>query len=280
VRKALYILLFFLSNYLSLVGQEKGYILIPGGDYQLGDTVSLDNPRRTVHITSFWIAPYELTNAEFEKFVLATNYRTLAEQHHNAMVFEPGLAEFRWLQDSTAYWRFPNGISRGGIVDKMDHPVTCISFKDVLAYCAWADCRLPTIEEWEVAARAGNDGRYFEGVNKENIGQYANIWHGKDHLKADYSDGYMYTSPVGTFKPNTWGLYDVFGNVFEFCRGKLNRDGERDVAHARGGSWWCSKNSCSAFNTVYIGSVSPNASFSNLGFRVVKKAFTTQDKDF
>src|SRR5690606_13086380 len=214
--------------------QNENYVYVSKGEYTIGTKQYLENPLQQIRTDGFYIAKYEVTNKQFAQFVEATGYKTLAERFHNAQVFEPGLEEFRWLSDSTAYWRFPNGISRGGIQDKMDHPVTCISFKDVLAYCAWADCRLPTFEEWEVAARAGNDGRYFEGVNKENIGQYANIWHGSDHLKADYSDGYMYTSPVGTFKPNPWGLYDVFGNVFEFCSGKLNRDGERDVAHARG----------------------------------------------
>lgn len=278
--RILYIVLFSLLSFTQLAAQDNYYVKIAAGAYPLGDSTSLDNPPRTVHMASFWIAKYELTNAEFEQFVLATNYKTLAERYHNAMVFEPGLEEFRWLQDSTAYWRFPNGISRGGIGDKMDHPVTCISLKDALAYCEWANCRLPSFDEWETAARAGGDGRYFEGVNRENIGDYANIWHARNHLKADYSDGYMYTSPVGKFKPNPWGLYDVFGNVFEFCVGKFEKDGKRNVAHARGGSWWCSKNSCSAFNTVYIGSVSPNASFSNLGFRIVKKAFIPEDEGF
>jgi sulfatase modifying factor 1 len=270
MKKSLAILLSFWIGYVACVAQEGAFVQIPKGEYAIGDTMSLDNAKRIVQIESFWIAKYELTNAQFAKFVEATNYVTLAERYHNAMVFEPGLEEFRWLQDSTAFWRFPNGISRGGILDKMEHPVTCISFKDVLAYCAWAGCRLPTIEEWEVAAKAGSVGFYFEGVSKENIKQYANIWHGRDHLNADYIDGYMYTAPVGKFKPNSWGLYDVFGNVFEFCAGNLARDGGRQVAHARGGSWWCSKNSCSAFNSVYIGSVNPNASFSNLGVRVVR----------
>lgn len=280
MRKLLYLTGLFVLYSMQSMAQANDYVQIQAGSYQLGDTASLANPKRTVYIESFWISKFELTNAEFEKFVQATSYKTLAERYHNAMVFEPGLAEFRWLQDSTAYWRFPNGVSRGGIEAKMDHPVTCISYKDVLAYCTWADCRLPSFDEWEVAARAGSEGYYFEGFSKENMSEYANVWHGRDHLKADYSDGYLYTSPVGKFKPNPWGLFDIFGNVFEFCTGKLQGDGNRYVAHARGGSWWCSKNSCSAFNNVYIGSVSPNASFSNLGFRVVKKAFTPGDKDF
>ncbi|MGE8379760.1 MAG: SUMF1/EgtB/PvdO family nonheme iron enzyme, partial [Sphingobacterium sp.] len=84
MKQALSILILFLLGYISLVGQEKGYVLIPRGDYQLGDTMSMDNPKRTVQIESFWIAQYELTNAEFEKFVQATGYQTLAERYHNA----------------------------------------------------------------------------------------------------------------------------------------------------------------------------------------------------
>src|SRR6202012_320900 len=132
----------------------------------------------------------------------ATGYVTDAERFHNAMVFHPGLAEFRWEQDSTACWRWPNGKSRGGIADKMNHPVTCISYRDALAYCAWAKVRLPTLEEWEVACRAGTTTDYFFGKDDSRIGEYANIWHGHDHLKADRSDGYMYTAPGGSFKPN------------------------------------------------------------------------------
>ncbi|MEJ5088424.1 formylglycine-generating enzyme family protein [Sphingobacterium faecium] len=251
--------------------QEQRFIDIEAGTYILGDTLSLDNPRRAVTLSHFSIAETELTNEAFAAFVASTDYITLAERYHNAMVFEPGLAEFRWLQDSTAYWRFPNGTSRGGIEEKMNHPVTCISYRDALAYCDWAGVRLPSLEEWEVASRAGSQTKYFEGVELDNIMDYANIWHGRNHLVADTTDGFLYTSPVKTFKANPWGLYDVYGNVFEFCEGSLARDQGRKVAHARGGSWWCSKNSCASFNSQYIGSVNPNASFSNLGLRVAKK---------
>lgn len=251
--------------------QEQKFIAVEAGTYILGETISLDNPKRSVSIPAFAIAEAELTNEAFAAFVSATHYVTLAERFRNAMVFEPGLEEFRWIQDSTAYWRFPNGISRGGIKDKMNHPVTCISYRDAVAYCEWAGVRLPSLDEWEVASRAGSETKYFEGVDLEKIINYANIWHGRNHLVADTTDGYLYTSPIKSFKANPLGLYDVYGNVFEFCEGALERDKGRKVAHARGGSWWCSKNSCASFNSQYIGSVNPNASFSNLGFRVVKK---------
>lgn len=243
---------------------------IPGGTYRVGEKNHTQNPLRNVTVDSFYIGVYEVTNNAFKQFIQATGYITEAERYKDALVFEPGLEAFRWLTDSTAYWRYPNGLTRGGIEEKMNHPVTCISFNDALAFCQWAGVRLPTLEEWEIAAGAGARSRYFGKANKKNIGRYANIWNGNNHLKPDKSDGFLYTAPVGSFKPNPLGLYDVLGNVFEFCTGSLPRDKGRKVAHARGGSWWCSANACSFFNTKDIGSVNPHASFSNLGFRVVK----------
>ena len=236
----------------------------------MGEKNNVQNPLRKIRVSSFYVATHELTNSEFEKFVHSTGYITKAEQFKDALVFEPGLEEFRWITDSTAYWRYPNGITIGSIENKMNHPVTCISYNDALAYCKWAGVRLPTLEEWEIAATAGVRSKYFQKVTKRNIQRYANIWHGNDHLKADDSDGFLYTAPVASFEPNPLGLYDVLGNVFEFCSGSLPRDNGRKVAHARGGSWWCSANACSFFNTKDIGSVNPHASFSNQGFRVVK----------
>ncbi|MBV8251322.1 MAG: SUMF1/EgtB/PvdO family nonheme iron enzyme [Chitinophaga sp.] len=252
--------------------QPPVFITVPAARYQVGEKDFLSNPLRTVTLDSFRISVTEITNAQFAAFVAATGYTTEAERKHNALVFEPGLEEFRWIEDSTAYWRYPNGRSRGGIEEKMDHPVTTISYTDAIAFCNWAGFRLPSLDEWEVASRAGNsDHRYFWGNKKEKISRYANIWHGRNHLVADSSDGYMYTAPVGSFKPNPWGLFDVYGNVFEFCSGKAPLDKPNSkVVHARGGSWWCSKNSCNYFNSVNIGTVNPHASFSNQGFRVVK----------
>lgn len=253
-----------------LLSQDSLWASIPAGTYQVGEKNNMQNPLRKVSINSFYIATCEVTNGEFEKFIHSTGYITEAEQFKDALVFEPGLEEFRWITDSTAYWRYPNGITRGSIANKMNHPVTCISYNDALAYCKWASVRLPTLEEWEIAATAGVPSKYFGEVSPKNIALYANIWHGNDHLQPDHSDGFLYTAPVASFKPNPLGLYDVLGNVFEFCTGSLPRDNGRKVAHARGGSWWCSANACSFFNTKDIGSVNPHASFSNQGFRVVK----------
>lgn len=244
------------------------WVAIPAGNYWVGSADLISNPRRTIAIPSFEISKYEVTNQQFYEFVLATAYVTDAERLHNGRVFEPGLREFKWLSDKSADWHYPNGRSRGGIQGKMNHPVTCISFRDALAYCSWAGVRLPTLDEWEVAARGGTDGRYF--CEPGSLREYANIWGGRDHLQADTTDAYLTTAPVGSFKPNPIGLYDVYGNVFEFCSGRLRQDTRPTQRHSRGGSWWCSKNSCCFFNSVDIGTVNVLASFSNQGFRVVR----------
>jgi sulfatase modifying factor 1 len=264
-------LFFLLVIFYPGTAQDKsGYVLVPEGHYWIGKKQHTLNPRRQVHCDSFYIAATETTNRQFAAFVAATGYITDAEHRHDALVFIPGLKEFEWHTDSTACWRFPNGISTGGIDNKMEHPVTCISYKDAGAYCEWAGVRLPTLEEWEIASRAGAATDYFFGAKNTDIGKYANIWHGRDHLLADSSDGYMYTSPVGSFQPNAWGLYDMYGNVFEFCSGKVLPNERTTLAHARGGSWWCSKASCAFFNSADIGRVHKRASFSNQGFRVIK----------
>lgn len=248
----------------------SGFVLIHAGTYTIGKKDHLLNPLRKVRVNDYYIAKIETTNQQFAVFITATSYKTDAERMHNALVFQPGLKEFEWIEDSTAYWRFPNGISRGGIENKMNHPVTTISYSDILAYCKWAGVRLPSLEEWEIASRAGSQSDYFFGNDKEKITKYANIWHGRNHLVADSSDGYVYTSPVASFAPNPWGLYDMYGNVFEFCTGKLKANESNTIAHARGGSWWCSKNACNFFNSYDIGRVNIHASFSNQGFRAVK----------
>jgi sulfatase modifying factor 1 len=249
---------------------KDSFVLVQGGPYLIGKHNFPENPLRKITVAPFHIAVFETTNRQFAAFINATGYLTDAEKGHNALVFEPGLEEFRWEEDNTACWRYPNGIGRGGIDDRMDHPVTAISYCDILAYCKWAGVRLPTLEEWEVACRAGSTSNYFFGDKDDKIGEYANIWHNNDHLTADSSDGYMYTAPVGSFAPNPWGLYDMYGNVFEFCSGRLSPAESSNIAHVRGGSWWCSARSCHFFNSYDIGGTNIHASFSNQGFRVVR----------
>lgn len=262
--------LIFACTAIVMAQNSDSFVLVKKGKYSVGKKGFPSNPLRTVTVNGFLIAKYETTNNQFAAFINATGYITDAERKHDALVYRPGVNEFEWAEDTTACWRYPNGKIYGGITNKMNHPVTCISYHDILAYCKWAGVRLPTLNEWEIAARAGTATDYFFGNDNAAIGIYANVWHGKNHLLPDSTDGYLFTAPVGKFKPNPWGLYDVYGNVFEFCTGKVTSAESATIAHARGGSWWCSKNACNFFNSYDIGRVNIHASFSNQGFRVAK----------
>ncbi len=250
----------------------EGFVLVPAGTYELGKTNHRINPKRQVEAESFLISEAEITNAQWQVFIEETGYQTTAERFKNAMTFYVGLDEFKWVMDSTANWRFPFGEAEGGIEEKMDHPVTCISYYDIQKYCAWAKAELPTVDQWEIACRANTAGPYhFEG-GRDSLNLYANIWQSETHKEVTVEEDYLYTSPVKSYQANPWGLYDMYGNCFEFCadRPEIWKDNEA-VACARGGSWWCSSASCNFFNSNDIGTVNKRASFSNHGFRVVKK---------
>jgi sulfatase modifying factor 1 len=247
------------------------FVEIPAGNYWIGAVNNPLNPKRQVKLQRFYIHIHEVTNREFKQFVQATDYVTTAERLKNAMIFFPGLEEYEWKNDTTAYWEFPNGQTRSNIENKQNHPVTCISFSDVKAYCKWANVRLPTLEEWEVVSRAKSKKRYYWGSVTENIYKNANIWKGETHQKVAHQEIDIYTSPVKSYLPNDWGIYDIYGNVFEFCENKPDLlNAYPSLVCARGGSWWCSTNSCNYFNSVDIGRIQRLASFSNQGFRVVK----------
>ena len=250
---------------------EFEWVKIPAGEYVLGGENSSVNPIHEIKSDEFYITPNEITNEQFRKFVNETKYITTAEKYKNAKTFHVGLGEFEWVQDSTANWKFPFGEKNGGIEGKENYPVTCISFIDILEYCQWAEVRLPTLDEWEIASRCGSRDKYFFGKDSTLLNEYANIWLSRTHDTLNVEDEFLYHSPIKTFQPNKWGLYDMYGNNFEFCSDQFSqlKNNPRQVC-ARGGSWWCSKNSCNFFNSIDIGSVNKMASFSNHGFRVVK----------
>jgi len=251
--------------------QKANFVKVKGGKYQIGEKGHLDNPWNEVELNDFYISRYEITNQQFKEFVESTDYVSLAEKKKNALVFRLGLDEFEWIEDSTANWRFPNGVSQGGIEDKMNHPVTCISYIDALRYCAWANLKLPSYAQWEVASRAYSPHRdYYFGDKADSLYQHANVWHGKTHLMKYDDEDFLTTSPVGSYKSNALGIFDIYGNVFELCEGgpKGYLKTKNHVV-SRGGSWWCSKYACGLFNSVDLGQVHKEASFSNVGFRPI-----------
>jgi len=264
-------IIFLLLLFTSCSKQDKSYVTITDGVYSVGEQDNSMNPFREVSLNSFTISKYELTNKEFETFVKATNYITDAEKYKDALVLDLSLPEYEWKEDPTANWRFPQGVSRGGIETKMNHPVTTISFNDAMVYCNWANVRLPLLAEWEVASSGDDNNKHFFKGKLEDIHQYANIWKGKTHQEISNLEKHIFTAPVGSYSPNQKGLYDVYGNVFELCLDVPEYIKEyKHLAASRGGSWWCSFNSCNYFNSHDVGRVNKQASFSNVGFRVVK----------
>jgi len=249
------------------------FIVVPSGEYWVGETSHHRNPRRKVTLSTFEISVTEVTNAQFARFVEETGYISDSERNGFGMTFEEGMADWDWNSTPGATWRFPFGPEKPGIEDKPDHPVTQISFNDAQAYCTWAGGRLPTVEEWEIAARAGADGHWPWGNEFAPEGKHgANTWQGKDHTKNSRADGFLYTAPVASYPPNAWGLYDVIGNVFEYCVDERLRDGQGNLlAAGRGGSWWCSEGTCNFYNLVDIGRMDPRGTLANQGFRMVRE---------
>jgi len=246
-------------------------ITVPAGDYQLGAKNYPTNPLRTVTLAAYQLADIETTNQQFAAFTAATGYRSDAEKRGKAHIFRYGKPEWAWIETDGACWRFPHGPVGTDVVKKLaSHPVTCLSAADAAAYCRWAGGRLPTQAEWEAAARAGATTRYPWGDNFDP--RRANTWTLPTHATArPQADGWEFTAPVRSFPPNAWGFYDVIGNVFEFCADlppRLPQKATQPLTSARGGSWWCSANTCQAFTLTANGTMPLHASLPNQGFRI------------
>jgi len=268
----------------SRAANSEGLLVLLGGTFRMGTedkdgfTEDHEGPVREVTVASFAIDAYAVTNARFAEFVDATGYRTEAEQFGWTYVFAKFVSGHLrkssprpqqtpwWCGVSGAYWRTPEGPG-SGIEDRWDHPVVHISWNDAVAYCAWAGRRLPTEAEWEYAARGGLDqARYPWGDELTPGGEHrCNIWQGRFPARNTEEDGYVGTAPVDAFQPNGFGLYNVAGNVWEWCADWF------DEAHAnramRGGSYLCHDSYCNRYRVAARTANTPDSSSGNLGFR-------------
>jgi formylglycine-generating enzyme len=261
-----------------------GMIELPGGTFRMGTDdpdgfpEDREGPIREVTVARFAIAAHCVTNERFAEFVDATGYRTDAERFGWSYVFAKFLPrDLRrasprlerapwWCGVSGAFWRRPEG--PGSDLDgRWDHPVVHVSWHDAEAFCAWAGLRLPTEVEWEYAARGGLDqARYPWGDELTPDGEHrCNIWQGRFPVRDTADDGYSGTAPVDAFEPNGFGLYNVAGNVWEWCADWF--DPAQQNRTMRGGSYLCHESYCNRYRVAARTANSPDSSSGNLGFR-------------
>jgi len=201
----------------SIVISEGEMIFFEGGTFLMGSETGLpqEKPVHEVTVKAFKIDKSPVTVAQFRTFVETTAYKTEAEKFGDSGVFN--LEKQNWELMPGAFWQKPFGAA--GPDAENNHPVTHVSWNDAVAYANWAGKRLPTEAEWEFAARSGkNSENKFSWGNEISLdGKYfANTWQGE--LKTpEVKDGYLYTSPVGTFGENEAGLTDMGGNVWQWC---------------------------------------------------------------
>ncbi len=266
---------------------------IPAGSFTMGRETGHEDerPPHRVQLSAFYLDRYLVTAADFRRYVEATGYVTTAERLGFGMVSVEGMDDWEWAETPGASWRLPWGPERADQLSQgEDHPVVMVSWVDADAYCRHYGKRLPTEAEWEYAMRAGAEGtRYPWGhtPEREDGEPGLNYWQGADHRHNDRVDGYVYTSPVGAFPPNDWGIYDPVGNTWQwtadwYAADTYQQHGEAAVDPqgpaegwarvARGGSWWCSPRSCSAYGVQTRGKGRPEAPFNNNGFRCAADA--------
>jgi formylglycine-generating enzyme required for sulfatase activity len=295
-----------------------GMVWVPGGRYWMGanDPDFPDAPEHLVYVDGFWMDKHEVTNAEFARFVEATGYKTVAEQPLDPAEFpgadpallKPGSIVFKppagpvpldnhlqwWTYVPGANWRHPEGPD-STIEGRENHPVVHIAWDDAVAYAKWSGKRLPTEAEWEMAARGGLDrSEYCWGDELRQGGNWqSNIWQGNFPNENSASDGFRGSAPVGSFRPNGYGLYDVSGNVWEWCsdwylpdyylsspqRNPKGPDHSFDPAEPgiakrvqRGGSFMCADSYCRRYVPAARGKGEPKSAAGHIGFRCAKSA--------
>lgn len=305
-------------------------VLISGGTFLMGgNNAQADKDEYPVHkvtINSFYMDVHEVTNAQFSAFIAATGYITTAEKKPDwedlkkqlppgtpkpdesqfvaaALVFTPpkyavDLNDYSqwWSWVEGANWKHPSG-PKSDIKGKDNYPVVQVSWDDAMAYCKWSGKRLPTEAEWEFAARGGLKNKIYpwgdEGIS---VGKAkANSWDGHFPESNLGKDGFIEIAPIKSFPANGYKLFDMAGNVWEWCAdwyrndyyqqitkptGVNNPKGPEDSFDpdepytpkkvARGGSYLCNDSYCSGYRVARRMKSSADSGLSNMGFRCVK----------
>jgi formylglycine-generating enzyme required for sulfatase activity len=300
-----------------------GMVWIPAGEFSMGSSEEMFSDARPIHrvrLKGFWMDKTEVTNRQFDEFVKATGYVTVAERtprledmpgataddlFAGSIVFSPPDTAVRldnyfqwWRYIAGANWRHPQGPSTD--IKKLgDHPAVHIAYEDAIAYAHWAGGRLPTEAEFEWAARGGLDRKkYTWGDDFNADGKFhANSFQGHFPDTNTAEDGFVTTAPVGSFEPNGFGLFDMAGNVWEWCSDWYRSDYYKTLAEQgvadnpqgpkdsydpaepetpkrvhKGGSFLCTDQYCSRYMPGGRGKGDPSTGTNHLGFRIVRDA--------
>jgi len=312
---------------------RAGMAWIPGGTFSMGSTHGGDGAAHTnvrandaepihrVQVNGFWMDVTEVTNRQFATFVEATGYMTIAERVPaggefvnvpsemrvaGSLVFTP-TAEAVALDDARQWWRYQPGASwrhpvgpGSDLRGREDFPVVHVAYEDAVAYATWADKRLPTEAEWEFAARGGLTGRAYPwgDVLRPAGKAMANTYQGTFPAEDTGVDGFVGLAPVAQFPPNGYGLYDMAGNVWEWCSDWYRPDYYATLAAAggaalgplgpatpfdpsepgarkrvqRGGSFLCTEQFCAGYGAGARGRGELETGSNHVGFRCVKSA--------
>ncbi|WP_344766474.1 formylglycine-generating enzyme family protein [Pedobacter ginsengiterrae] len=315
------------SSFVANKVSHRGMVLIPAGAFNMGandkDGHEDEYPQHKVKLSSFWMDVSEVTNAEFKKFVDATGYITTAERKPvweemkkqlpagtpkppdsvfvaaSLVFYQPqsidGLDNvaqwWRWVKG--ANWQHPHG-PKTDITGKDNYPVVHISWDDAMAYCKWTGKRLPTEAEWEYAARGSLKDNLYPWGNEDiekGIAK-ANTWQGSFPISNTNWDSYEGLAPAKRFKPNGYGLFDMAGNVWEWCSDWYRSDyyeaadelatnpiGPPDSYDpmepkipkkiVRGGSFMCNASYCKGYRVTSRMKTSTDTSLEHTGFRCV-----------
>jgi formylglycine-generating enzyme len=298
-----------------------GMVWIPPGTFWMGSEEEVTPDTTPVHevgLDGFWLDKTEVTNEAFAAFVEASGYVTIAEKAPRPEDF-PGVPKDKLvagsvcfhppeedvaLDDYQAWWRYAKGASwrhpegpGSSTEGRARHPVVHVAWDDAVAYCEWAQKRLPTEAEWEYAARGGTQPRdqrtrFVWGDSPKLDGRWmANVWQGKFPTVNTKEDGYERSAPVGSFPPNKLGLHDMAGNVWEWVAdwyrpdyyarsAKHNPQGPTDSFDPhepgvpkrvqRGGSFLCSERYCFRYTPGARGKGAPDSGANHVGFRCAK----------
>ncbi len=280
---------------------DLGLVHLPAGAFTMGhdrpDGYPADGegPAHTVELGAYEMAAHTVTNDQFAAFVTATGHVTTAQEFGDSFVFAGLLpddfpptrgvaAAPWWRQVEGADWRHPEG-PHSDLDGRGDHPVVHVSWTDAVAFCDWSGTRLPTEAEWERAARGGRSGHPFPwGDEREPDGRHLmNVFQGDFPAGDTGADGWVGTCPVESYPPNDLGLYEVTGNVWEWCadwfapdsyRASAGHDPqgpERGTARVmRGGSYLCHASYCWRYRVDSRSSSTPDSTAGNVGFRVAR----------